>query len=61
MTFRTNKKTNSVDLVRKQTMPTERQPLVGEVSDRLCGLVPRVPRDPEDPGLIPGATRFSEK
>jgi hypothetical protein len=31
-------------------------------TDRLRGLVVRVPAtDPEDPGLIPGATRFSEK
>jgi hypothetical protein len=30
--------------------------------DRLCSLVVRVPAtDPEVPGSIPGATRFSEK
>jgi hypothetical protein len=27
----------------KRTTPTERPPLVGEVRDRLCGLVVRVP------------------
>jgi hypothetical protein len=31
------KKLNSVDLVRKRTIPTERQPLVGEVRANLCG------------------------
>jgi hypothetical protein len=30
-------------LVRKQTTPTERPPHVGEVSDRLCGVVFIVP------------------
>jgi hypothetical protein len=30
-------KLNSVDLVRKQTIPTERPPLVGEVSANFCG------------------------
>jgi hypothetical protein len=30
-------KTNSVALVRKRTMPTERPPLVGEVGDNFCG------------------------
>jgi hypothetical protein len=29
-------KTNSVALVRKQTIPTERRPLVGEVSANFC-------------------------
>jgi hypothetical protein len=29
-------KTISVDLVRKQTVPTERPPLVGEVSANFC-------------------------
>jgi hypothetical protein len=27
---------NSVDLVRKQTIPTERPPLVGEVAANVC-------------------------
>jgi hypothetical protein len=31
------KKLNSVALVRKRTIPTERPPLVGEVSDNFCG------------------------
>jgi hypothetical protein len=30
-------KLNSVAVVRKQTIPTERPPLVGEVSSNLCG------------------------
>jgi hypothetical protein len=30
-------KTNSVALVRKQTIPTERPPLFGEVSANFCG------------------------
>jgi hypothetical protein len=30
-------KTNSVALARKRTMPTERPPLVGEVSANFCG------------------------
>jgi hypothetical protein len=30
-------KLNSVALVRKRTIPTERPPLVGEVSANLCG------------------------
>jgi hypothetical protein len=34
---------NSVALVRRPTIPTERPPIVGEVSDRLCDLVARVP------------------
>jgi hypothetical protein len=29
--------TNSVAFVRKQTMPTDRPPLVGEVSANFCG------------------------
>jgi hypothetical protein len=29
---------NSVALVREQTIPTERPPLVGEVSAKFCGL-----------------------
>jgi hypothetical protein len=33
-----------------------------KISDRLCGLVVTVPGyRSRDPGLIPGATRFSEK
>jgi hypothetical protein len=32
-----NKQTNSVALVRKRTIPTERPPLVGEVSINFCG------------------------
>jgi hypothetical protein len=35
--LRTNKK-YSVALVREQTIPTERSPLVGEVSSNFCGL-----------------------
>jgi hypothetical protein len=31
------KKLNSVAVVRKRTIPTERPPLVGEVSAKLCG------------------------
>jgi hypothetical protein len=31
-----NKKLNSVAVVRKRTIPTERSPLVGEVSANLC-------------------------
>jgi hypothetical protein len=31
------KNLNSVAVVRKQSMPTERPPLVGEVSANLCG------------------------
>jgi hypothetical protein len=31
------KELNSVALVRKQTIPTERPPLVGEVSANFCG------------------------
>jgi hypothetical protein len=31
------KKLNSVALVRKRTIPTERPPIVGEVSANLCG------------------------
>jgi hypothetical protein len=33
----TNKQTNSVALVRKRTIPTERPPPVGEVSANFCG------------------------
>jgi hypothetical protein len=33
----TLKKLNFVALVRKRTMPTERPPLVGEVSANYCG------------------------
>jgi hypothetical protein len=32
-----NIKKNSVALVRKQTIPTERPPLVGEINVNLCG------------------------
>jgi hypothetical protein len=32
-----NKQTNSVVLVRELTLPTERPPLVGEVSAKFCG------------------------
>jgi hypothetical protein len=31
-------KLNSVAIVRKRTIPTERPPLVGQVSANLCGL-----------------------
>jgi hypothetical protein len=34
---RSAKKKNSVAVVRKRTIPTERLPLVGEVSANLCG------------------------
>jgi hypothetical protein len=34
---KTKKKKNSVAVVRKQTIPTERPPLVGEVSANFCG------------------------
>jgi hypothetical protein len=38
MTFYLNtEKLNSVALVRKRTTPTERPPLVGEVSANFCG------------------------
>jgi hypothetical protein len=33
----TNKQTNSVALVRRRTIPTERPPLVGEVSSNFSG------------------------
>jgi hypothetical protein len=36
---RTQVKLNSVALVRKRTMPTERPPLVDEVSANFCGLM----------------------
>jgi hypothetical protein len=32
-----NKKRNSVALVRERTIPTERAPLVGEVTANFCG------------------------
>jgi hypothetical protein len=35
--FANNLKLNSVALVRKRTIPTERPPLVGEVSANFCG------------------------
>jgi hypothetical protein len=31
------KKLNSVALIRERTIPTERQPLIGEVSANVCG------------------------
>jgi hypothetical protein len=34
---KTNKQTNSVALVRRRTIPTERPPLLGEVSANFCG------------------------
>jgi hypothetical protein len=34
---KTKTKLNSVAVVRKRTIPTERPPLVGEVSANLCG------------------------
>jgi hypothetical protein len=40
------KKLNSLAWVRKRTMPTERLPLVGEVSANFCGW--RVPRGQRD-------------
>jgi hypothetical protein len=36
--FRTHLLTYSVALVRKRTIPTERPPLVGEVSANFCGF-----------------------
>jgi hypothetical protein len=33
-----NKQTNSVILVRERTIPTERPPLVGEVTNNFCGF-----------------------
>jgi hypothetical protein len=33
----TKRKTNSVVLIRKRTIPTERPPYVGEVSANFCG------------------------
>jgi hypothetical protein len=45
-----------VTSVRKRTIPTERPPLVGEVSaDRLCGLVVKVP------GYKSGGTGFDSR
>jgi hypothetical protein len=38
-TKKTNKQTNSVAWARKQTIPTEWKPLVGEVSANFCGLM----------------------
>jgi hypothetical protein len=35
--YQQTKTTNSVALVRKRTIPTERPPLVGEVSDNFSG------------------------
>jgi hypothetical protein len=35
--YSSKKKINSVAVVRKRTTPTERPPLVGEVSANLCG------------------------
>jgi hypothetical protein len=36
--------------------------IITSATDRLCGLVVRVPGyRSRDPGSIPGATRFSEK
>jgi hypothetical protein len=43
--------TYSVALVRERTMPTERPPLVGEVSVKFCGY--RVPRGQRDGSLRP--------
>jgi hypothetical protein len=43
--------TYSVALVRKQTIPTERPPLVGGVSANFCGY--RVPRGQRDRSLWP--------
>jgi hypothetical protein len=40
---KTKKKLNSVAVVRKRNIPTERPPLVGEVNANLCGK--RVLRD----------------
>jgi hypothetical protein len=43
--------TNSVALVRERTIPTERPPLVGEVSAKFCGY--RVLRGQRDVSLWP--------
>jgi hypothetical protein len=45
------KKLNSVARVRELTIPTERPPLVGEVSANFCGE--RVPRGQRDGSLWP--------
>jgi hypothetical protein len=47
----TNNNNNSVDLVRKRTLPTERQQLVGEVSANVCGK--RVKRGQRDESIRP--------
>jgi hypothetical protein len=44
--------------VRERTMPTERPPLVGEVTANLCGF--RVPRGQRDGSLRP-YSRFSRQ
>jgi hypothetical protein len=38
-----HKKNNSVAVVHKRTIPTERPPLVGEVSANFCGSAQRIP------------------
>jgi hypothetical protein len=56
------KETNSMARVRKQIIPTWQLLLVGKVRDCLFGLVVRVPAyRSRGLGLIPSATRFSEK
>jgi hypothetical protein len=50
------KKTNSVTLVREQSMPTERPPLVGKNSANFCGYIE--PRDQCD-GSLRLYSRFS--
>jgi hypothetical protein len=45
------KKLNSLAWVRERTIPTERPPLVSEVTANFCGL--RVPRDQRDGYLRP--------
>jgi hypothetical protein len=44
-------KKHSVASVREQTIPTERSPLIGEVSANLCAL--RVSRGQRDGSLLP--------
>jgi hypothetical protein len=45
-------------LVRERTIPTERPPLVGEVTAKFCGL--RVPRGQRD-GFLRPYSRFSRQ
>jgi hypothetical protein len=51
----------SVALARKQTIPTEWPPLVGEVTSCVVWWSQFLAADPEVPGSISGATGFYEK